>query len=566
MNAVPDQKTNHAYFVVLVLLAMSIPLSKFTMSVFQFMLIIIWFTDGFSGTVVKRFYRKKNVIIASYNTILYFLKLSGNNFVDKFGLFFKNRIAVVIASLFALHLIGLLHTSDFDYALKDLRTKLPIFVIPLVMSSMPRLSIKQIKQLLIFYVLAVLVGTLFSMNAFYRQEFDDIRSISVFISSIRFALNILLSFFIAAWFVFINKSCKLWAKILWISLMVWFVIFLMILESGVGLLSLVAIFTGITAYKAFTIKALKWRLFSLFVMIALPLSFYLYINSVVYQLTNSEPVDIESLDKKTAQGAKYVHDTLNFGIEDGKHIGLYLAESEMATAWNKISDLDFYGKDHAGQLLKYTLIRYLTSKDLRKDSAGVARLTAKDIRAVENGIANVNYLENPSIRTRISKIILGYQQYVSMSDPNGSSVLQRIEYLKASAHIIKHNFWIGVGTGDLPMHFRKAYQEINTVLKEKWQWRSHNQYLSMLVGFGLFGLLWFLFVLLYPYISSANNRHFLYTIFMAILLMSMLTEDTIENQAGVTFFAFFNAFFLLAGKALGSKQKSESTKAASESL
>ncbi len=556
MNTAPLQKTNQAYFVVLVLLAMSIPLSKFTMSVFQFVLIIIWFTDGFSGTVVKRFYRKKNVFVGIYNTILYTIRLSANNFIDKFGFFFKNRIALIIASLFALHLIGLLHTSDFDYALKDLRTKLPIFVIPLVMSSMPKLSLKQIKQLLVFYVLAVFVGTLFSMNAFYKQEFDDIRSISIFISSIRFALNILLSFFIAAWFVFINKESKPWANILWLSLMIWFVIFLMILESGVGLLSLVAIFTGITAYKTLTIKPLKWRLASLFIMIALPLSFYLYINSLVNQLIKSEPVAIERLDQKTALGSKYTHDTINFGIEDGKHIGLYLAEPEMAAAWNEISQLDFYGKDHAGQLLKYTLIRYLTSKDLRKDAAGVGQLTKKDIRAVENGIANVNYLENPSIRTRISKIILGYQQYMSMSDPNGSSVLQRIEYLKASAHIIKHNFWIGVGTGDLPLHFKKAYQEIDTVLKEKWQWRSHNQYLSILVGFGFFGLLWFLFVLLYPYFSSATSRHFLYTIFMAVLLMSMLTEDTIENQAGVTFFAFFNAFFLLAAKSLGEKQKS----------
>lgn len=555
MNTAPAQKSNQAYFVILVLLAISIPLSKFTMSVFQFMLIFVWFTDGFSGTVIKRFYRKKNIFVGTYNTVSYTIKLAASNFVDKFGFFFKNRIAVVIASLFVLHLIGLLHTSDFDYALKDLRTKLPIFIIPLVMSSMPQLSMKQIKQLLVFYVLTVFIGTLFSMNAFYKQEFDDIRSISVFISPIRFALNILLSFFIASWFVFIEKERKIWANILWLSLMSWFVIFLMILESGIGLLSLIIILTGITAYKAFTIKPFKWRFVSLLLMIAIPLSFYLYINSLVDQLTKTEPVIIENLDQRTIHGNAYIHDTISFGIEDGKYIGLYLAEPEMAAAWNEISQLEFYGKDHADQLLKYTLIRYLTSKGLRKDAEGVAQLTVKDIRAVENGIANVNYLENPSIRTRISKIILGYQQYIFASDPNGSSLLQRIEYLKASTHIIKHNFWIGVGTGDLPMHFKKAYQEIDTVLKEKWQWRSHNQYFSMLVGFGFFGLIWFLFVLLYPYFSSAGYRHFLYAMFMAILLMSMLTEDTIENQAGVTFYAFFNAFFLLAAKAIGEKRQ-----------
>jgi hypothetical protein len=393
------------------------------------------------------------------------------------------------------------------------------------------------------------------MHAFYKQEFEDIRSISVFISSIRFALNILLSFFIAAWFVFVKKENKIWANVLWISLMVWFVVFLMILESGVGLLSLIAILTGITGYKALTIKTLKLKFAALFIMIALPLSFYLYISSLVHQLTWAESVVFEDLDQQSALGTAYTHDTIHFGIEDGKYVGLYLAIPEMAEAWNERSALDFHGKDNAGQHLKYTLIRYLASKDLRKDASGVAQLTAKDIRAVENGIANVNYLENPSIRTRISKILLGYQQYIDMSDPNGSSLLQRVEYLKASAYIIKHNFWFGVGTGDLPMHFRKAYQEIETVLKEKWQWRSHNQYLSILIGFGFFGLLWFIFVLLYPYFSTANNRHFLYSIFLAIFLLSMLTEDTIESQAGVTFFAFFNAFFLLAASRLGEKKQ-----------
>ncbi|MDA3942521.1 MAG: O-antigen ligase family protein [Bacteroidetes bacterium] len=555
MNTAPAIKTNQTYFVVLVLLAVSIPLSKFTMSVFQFALILVWFADGFSGTVIQRYYRKTNFVVATYHSLIYTLKLAASNFVDKFGLFFKNRIALIISSLFLLHLIGLLHTSDFNYALKDLRTKLPIFVIPLVMSTMPALSRKQVKQLLILYVLAVFIGTLFSMNAFFRQEFNDIRSISLFISSIRFALNILFAFFILSWFVFIEKEKTLLINLIWIVLMIWFVVFLMILESGVGLVSLVFLLTAISAYKAFTIKRLKWRIATIFLMIALPLSFYLYISSLVYKLSTTDPVVIENLDSTTAQGTHYVHDTINFGIEDGKYVGLYLAEPEMAKAWNQRSKLDYHGKDYAGQHLKYTLIRYLTSRDLRKDAAGVSQLSEKDIRAIENGIANINYLKNPSIRTRISKILLGYQQYINLSDPNGSSVLQRIEYLKASVHIIEHNFWIGVGTGDLPRHFENAYQEIDTVLKEKWQWRSHNQYLSILIGFGVFGLVWFLVMLLFPYCYNRNYRHFLYTIFLAIFLISMLTEDTIENQAGVTFFAFFNAFFLLAATALGRQSK-----------
>jgi len=36
-----------------------------------------------------------------------------------------------------------------------------------------------------------------------------------------------------------------------------------------------------------------------------------------------------------------------------------------------------------------------------------------------------------------------------------------------------------------------------------------------------------------------------YLSFFIIAVISFLTEDTLETQAGVTFFAFFNSFFLL---------------------
>ena len=73
--------------------------------------------------------------------------------------------------------------------------------------------------------------------------------------------------------------------------------------------------------------------------------------------------------------------------------------------------------------------------------------------------------------------------------------------------------------------------------------RSHNQYLAITVAFGIVGLLWYLFSLLYP-LSVKDNRNYLYLVFLFILLFSMLTEDTLETQIGVTLFAFFNSFLV----------------------
>ena len=188
----------------------------------------------------------------------------------------------------------------------------------------------------------------------------------------------------------------------------------------------------------------------------------------------------------------------------------------------------------------------MASKGLRKDSAGVAMLTDEDIKAIENGIANINYLKNPSIKTRISKIMIGYHNFQYDQDPNGSSVLQRIEYWKASANLIKRNSWTGVGTGDVEQAFNNYYEETNSQLKIANRWRSHNQYLSVFVALGIFGFLWFIFTLIYPPIKEKKYFDYFYVVFFITMALSMLTEDTIESQAGVTLFAFFNSFLLFA--------------------
>ena len=90
-------------------------------------------------------------------------------------------------------------------------------------------------------------------------------------------------------------------------------------------------------------------------------------------------------------------------------------------------------------------------------------------------------------------------------------------------------------------------------LEPQYRNKAHNQYLSIAVGLGLVGLLVFLASLLVPYFASKRNRTYLYTVFMVILLLSMLPENTIETQAGVMWFAFFNSLFIFA---LGNQEES----------
>lgn len=499
------------------MMAIGLTLSPFLMSVSQFLLLIVWL---FTGDSVK----------------------------EKFQRFTHNRIAVLLVSLYLLHVIGLIYTSDFAYAFKDLKVKLPLLAFPIILSSVKPLDKKHFDGLMLVYVMAVFVATCISFGTYLKHDYGDIREISRFISHIRFCLNIVLVIGIIAYYLF-TRSAPWWEKLLQTALIVWFLYQLYIIESISGYLALIGMVTASLIYVFFNkVQSAIWRTAFLIVIISLPTVVGVYGYRLASSLLNPPTVDFANLDKKTVQGNDYWHDTISFPVEDGKYIGLYFCRPEMREAWNNRSELDYDGLTLNGENLEATLARYLTSKDLRKDAEGVAALTDQDIQNVEQGIANYVNWSHPGVYARLSSTLFEYGLYRRTNYPNGGSLSQRLEYTKASIYLIKKHPVIGVGTGDIPNAYMQAYDELQSPLYQEFRHKAHNQYLSITVGFGIVGLLLFLIVLLYPYLSSKQYRTYLYTIFLAILLISMLPEDTIETQAGVSWFAFFNTLLIFASQ------------------
>jgi O-antigen ligase len=124
-------------------------------------------------------------------------------------------------------------------------------------------------------------------------------------------------------------------------------------------------------------------------------------------------------------------------------------------------------------------------------------------------------------------------------------MVQRLEYWRTSVLIIRQNPVLGVGTGDLPTVFEEQYRKMNTNLASQNRLRSHNQYLSITVAFGIVGLVWFLVAMFYPGMKTHNFNNYFYVVFWIIFMISMLTEDTIESQEGVTFYVLFTALLVL---------------------
>jgi O-antigen ligase len=149
---------------------------------------------------------------------------------------------------------------------------------------------------------------------------------------------------------------------------------------------------------------------------------------------------------------------------------------------------------------------------------------------------------------RIQKIVWEFNVYLKGGNPGGHSVIQRLEFWKAAIGIIRENPALGVGTGDVKNAFAVQYDKMNSPLAKEFRLRSHNQFLAITVALGLTGLIVFLVSLFFPLLAERKYRDYLYLMFFIIAFLSMLSEDTLENQSGVMFYAFFNSLLLFLYK------------------
>ena len=494
------------YLFAILLIFVSMPLSAFGMSAGQFILVANWLAEG--------------------------------NLRQKWQRFVRNKAAVVLVSLYLIHLAGLLYTTDFDYALKDLRIKLPLLIFPVLFSSIRPFNEKEVRLLLHFYLAAVFAGVIIGFYNLFFTDYSDIREISRFISHIRFSLHIVLGIYFAVYFLTREKSFA--RRVGYLTLIILFFLFLIALEAATGLIItfILAVFLGI--YYSWRSNRLVSGLVILLITAGVLATGFWLKSAYTDYFVAKDSLDIHL---KTPAGNNYSHWKKD-DIENGYHIYWYINEMELKESWNRRSRLKYSGKDLKGQTLKYTLIRFLNSKGLKKDAAAVNSLDDSEIRAIEQGIANAVYLQHFNPKSRLYKIFMEYSLYKKGANPSGHSLLQRLYFWKHGFNIIMENPFTGVGTGDVNIAFQKEYEKSHTALEPGYRFRAHNQYLTFLITFGIPGLLWFLFVLFYPPIAMKKRNDYFYLVFFITILLSMLTEDTLETQAGATFYAFLNSFFL----------------------
>jgi hypothetical protein len=474
--------------------------------------------------------------------------LSLNFFVEgglktKFSNFLGNGPVWLFFGLFVLHIIGMAWSENLDYALHDIQIKLPLFALPIILGASKKLSPKKFEWVLLFLIASSLVSSIIGLVIYFilSQPGDDYRLMSPFMSHIR--LSLMMGVTVFSTFYLSQKTIQ-WQKYRgwFIGLGFWFIMYLFMLRAMSGIVAVMAsgfIVIWIIASK----QKMKFAGGMKAILLLGTLSSVGYIYWQVNLFYDIEEINLETADTHTKSGEAYYFDLDQKLYENGNYTYSFIAENELRSGWNALSELDFDGVDNKEQNLRATLTRYLTSKGLRKDTEGLKSLNHMDIWAVENGIANERFLNNKSLNTMIYRYIWEVHNYRIGFNPQGNSLGQRFLFWDIGTEIFKENWWYGVGTGDVQIAFNEKFDLMPYNVLERYRLRAHNQYLTMGITFGLFGLVYFIITLLSGFWNSPNSRSYLFIGTVIILMVSMLDEDTLETQFGVTYAAFY--YFLI---------------------
>ncbi|PLW94944.1 MAG: hypothetical protein C0592_01220 [Marinilabiliales bacterium] len=454
---------------------------------------------------------------------------------------FKNPLVLILISVFFLHAAGLLWSDDISYGFRDIRNKIQLLTFPAMIAAIPIQN--KSKSVIILKSFVLFMGLMSAINLvryFTIPHSSDFQA-ALWHSHIRFSIMLCFSMFSLLW-LFVRKFIAKAELIPAILLMVISGVSLIFLESFTGLVifGLLLPFSALLHRKNIRNKSLK--IISVVILLIISLGFIYTVYSVKSSFfPNTAPVKLNEVEKHTPSGNVYKHDTISTLNENGNLVYLYICREEIEQEWEKRSSMPLY-KDSLWQ--GNILIRYLSSRGFRKDSTGIWQLTEQDITNIENKIPNYRLENIDPVRKRLYMFFWELNVYKNSNDPSGHSLTQRLEYWKAARLIIEENFWTGVGTGDVKAAFAAAYQKMNSLLDDEFRLRAHNQYLTFWVTFGVFGLILFLFSILYPVFIVPQRHNILYIGFIFIFLLSMLNEDTLETQVGLSFYALFNSLFL----------------------
>jgi O-antigen ligase len=130
----------------------------------------------------------------------------------------------------------------------------------------------------------------------------------------------------------------------------------------------------------------------------------------------------------------------------------------------------------------------------------------------------------------------------------GAPTDSRLARWAAAGHLIAKRPVIGYGAGsEIGLLQDEFYKEglFNSYLNRL---NSHSEYLSFLLKSGIIGLLVYLTTLAFGFINAIRKRDLLFFTFMLLIAIVSLSENLLDVDKGIFFYAFFFTFFIFSNE------------------
>ena len=477
----------------------------------------------------------------------------------------RNALLHAYLALFALAAAGLLWSENLEYGVDYLRRLLPWAAVPTVVLTSAPLRARHVRRLLALYVTAVLVVSAVGLGRFLLLPGLPHRQLVPSISHIRLALHCCMAIFLLLVFALepmmsyyrsraahgaprqrpslreLAQSLAAqshvqhfdWLSLLSLALILWLLLFLMLLQSYTALIILfLATPVAILAYwRRMPLPALRWA--ALLLWAAIGVAGGMAVGHQVREYYRPQPIALRPLEARTPSGNPYTHAQDGL-MESGNYINNWVCERELAQEWQRRCGTSVYAPAGNGYAIYPALVRYLNAKGLAKDSAGVAQLSEGDLHAIARGVANPVYLHGISLKRMVYVMLFEYESGRKLHSVTGFTMLQRFDLWRAGWRVFKAAPLAGTGTGDVvdALHQQLAAQGSPLASTSK---HTHNQYLTLLMTFGMAGCALLLLLLARAAVRHRIWRNPLLLIHLAIVAISCCSEDTLETLAGCTF-------------------------------
>ncbi|HTF28286.1 MAG TPA: O-antigen ligase family protein [Flavitalea sp.] len=103
----------------------------------------------------------------------------------------------------------------------------------------------------------------------------------------------------------------------------------------------------------------------------------------------------------------------------------------------------------------------------------------------------------------------------------------------------------GHGSGEELQLLRNKYFDKGLYHAFIFRLNAHNQYLSLMIKSGILGLLIYGYILFYGIQSAIRHRDSLFLCFLLFVIIVSLSENLLDVNKGIFFYAFFFSFFLV---------------------